>query len=69
MKGKIHNSVQFLIHKIISQKKISSPMELMTFFCLPIMPSEIGLYNRLTMFLQVLDHASSENVGQEGHLP
>ena len=32
-------------------------------------PSEIGLYNRLTVFLHVLDQASSENAGQEGHPP
>ena len=29
--------------------------------------SEIGLYNRLAVLLYVLDKASSENVGQEGH--
>jgi len=32
-----------------------------------VMPSDVGLYNRLTMFLHVLDNASEEDVaGRKG---
>ena len=62
-------SVWHIYHSLYWSPVIATwPVAFLSFVIIT-QPSEIGLYNRLTVYLHVLDQASSENVGQEGHPP